>query len=1145
MALQIYYGTDLAVLADRALKEMSEEVASWPHKRSFLLVPEQTKADMERRFLDVHMRGQLAVDEAIASGNDSLMLTDILSFHRFAHRLASEIGAQNKDVFSTSMMTLMVHRILSATPGDFKMLSSMSRRIGFAAEIESVLGDFYRYNITSDMLRTEQIASSEIAFSQKMADFALLMDRIDALSDTLQCCAKGQPMRQMADLLDRLVSLGITNMNALPWPYKRLSYLKDTSIYIVGFGQTRDFTPEEHRIIMRLTQICEKVVICVCADFKNTDYLSLSDFSERSDAFRFGRQTFQSLLSAEPKAQCVAVESPDHRPLPLHHLSTCFLRRHIDNLPGTHPEVVRALFPSRIDELSYVAGRIKEMVLFEGYRYRDICVVLCDRQTYESDLRAVFSDFGLSGFLDKRRKLSDTSLMRFVYALLDLAVHGWSFESLMRCVKSGMCHLRPEEGDILENYVLKYGLFKGRRIFDADQYEARRDARGPEVYDMVMRALFPLRDIVEHLRHVRRCDEKAIALLEFLESYFVYSDSNSESQPIHHIEALAEEWISDNNQDAALALVASYNELHRMLEQLCGPFGNMAISNINFRDAIKSGMDAALAGAIPSFVDQVRITEPERAYHQPCRAMFIVGAKRDNFPFKSRPEGYLRDFERDLLGKALGIVFPSHAKDSTFSDFFTAYAMLSAVQEYLMVTAITAEEPSSVYTLIGQCLSDSCLIDHPVLSSEDPRALSRQIFQNYVSGVIKGVRATQSLRELETIAALARMRPEEFKLRIFDERYYDTTVSNEWTGRRFGEEKLSMSVSQVEEYARCPFSHFVKYVLRLEERKIFENNPRYSGTIAHAIAELAVNEYISRMNRASSDVEREELYQTILSGDFESWVDDLFSPACEMSRIHLFEEPSLVVGEGSKIKEISKQSLEAIFRQIHPLRYSPEHTEWFYGRGESPAIEIFLNEKNKSVAFNGVIDRVDVCRSDRLFRVVDYKTGSKEVDYDLLYAGIQLQLAAYLYAYAQTHPDLRPGDAGYFRIDAPILTLDTICSQDEMRERARDNREKEFALLSMKYETEDLELIAAHGIDQIKSHCTRMIRGEFDVAPYAKGKTKNNGPCEYCDFKAICGIDPARPPKKYIKPLPESIDEATNKRLNKAQTLIKILKEKN
>jgi len=1139
LALQIYCGTDVVALTDRALKEMSEEVSSWPRKRSFLLVPEQTKADMERRFLDVRLSSQSADEKEASSRNDSLMLTDILSFHRFAHRLASEIGAPNREVFSTSVMSLMVHRILSSAPDDFQVLSGMSRRIGFAAEIEKVLGDFYRYNITSEMLRSELIASSEISFSRKMADFALLMDRIDELSESLQCCSKGQPMRQTADILEHLALLKMNSAD-IPWPYNRLSYLKHTSIYIVGFGQTRDFTPEEHRIIMRLAQICEKVVVTVCADIKKT----MDPARHTSDAFRFGVQTMNSLLALEPRANVIEVKALHNRPHSLDHLSKCLLSRQVNNLPGSHKEIVRALFPGRIEELSYVAGRIKEMVLFEGYRYRDISVVLCDRQSYESDLRAVFSDFGLSGFLDKRRKLSDTPLMRFVYSLLDLSVSGWSFESLMRCVKSGMCHLSPEESDILENYILQYGLFKCRRVFDADQYNPTRDIRAPLIYEMVKRSLYPLRDIVDRMRQLRRCDEKAMALLGFLESYFVYSDPHSDSPPINHIEALSEEWISDNNQDAALALVASYNELHRMLEQLCGPLGNMSISILNFRDAIKSGMDAAMAGAIPSFVDQIRITEPERAYHQPTRAMFVIGAKRDNFPYKSRPEGYLRDFERDLLGQALGIVFPSHAKDSTYSDFFTAYAMITAVREYFMITAITAAEPSSIYTLIGQCVPDCQLVDQPVLSSEDPRSLSRQIFQNYVSGVVRGVRQTENMDEFETIEALALMRPQEFSPRVFDEAYLSSTVSERWISRRFGESKLKMSVSQIEEYARCPFSHFVKYVLRLQERQIFENNPRYSGTVAHAIAELAVNEYISCINKATSVEEREAIYQSFVSGDFKNWVENLFSPACEMSRIHLFEEPSLVVGEGSKIKEISRHSLEAIFRQIHPFFYSPEQTEWAYGKGESPPIEIFLDEKKKSIAFNGVIDRVDVFRSEGLFRVVDYKTGTKEVDYDLLYAGIQLQLAAYIYAYSQTHSDLRPGDAGYFRIDAPILSMDVICSQDEMRELAKESREKKFELLSMKYETEELELIAAHGISQIRSHCSRMIQGEFEVAPFAVGKAGNKAPCEYCDNKAICGIDPVNPPRKWIKPIPEMTDAITNKKLSKAKALINILADK-
>ena len=54
------------------------------------------------------------------------------------------------------------------------------------------------------------------------------------------------------------------------------------------------------------------------------------------------------------------------------------------------------------------------------------------------------------------------------------------------------------------------------------------------------------------------------------------------------------------------------------------------------------------------------------------------------------------------------------------------------------------------------------------------------------------------------------------------------------------EEAISFSPSRLERFSRCPFSHFVSYGLRPEERRIFQIAPREIGDIYHAcLMELA------------------------------------------------------------------------------------------------------------------------------------------------------------------------------------------------------------------------------------------------------------------------------------------------------------------
>ena len=52
----------------------------------------------------------------------------------------------------------------------------------------------------------------------------------------------------------------------------------------------------------------------------------------------------------------------------------------------------------------------------------------------------------------------------------------------------------------------------------------------------------------------------------------------------------------------------------------------------------------------------------------------------------------------------------------------------------------------------------------------------------------------------------------------------------------------------------------------------------------------------------------------------------------------------------------------------------------------------------RSVRFRGTIDRVDLNPDRKEYRIVDYKSGDKKVNYASLYYGLSVQLPAYLHA---------------------------------------------------------------------------------------------------------------------------------------------------
>ena len=99
MALNILFGEHANELIDECLEKISAEARLWPQKRAFLLVPEQIKADMERRFLRILNKQNATYD----SGFETLMLVDVVSFSRLSHRILSEIGSLSEEYLDDAL----------------------------------------------------------------------------------------------------------------------------------------------------------------------------------------------------------------------------------------------------------------------------------------------------------------------------------------------------------------------------------------------------------------------------------------------------------------------------------------------------------------------------------------------------------------------------------------------------------------------------------------------------------------------------------------------------------------------------------------------------------------------------------------------------------------------------------------------------------------------------------------------------------------------------------------------------------------------------------------------------------------------------------------------------------------------------------
>lgn len=194
-----------------------------------------------------------------------------------------------------------------------------------------------------------------------------------------------------------------------------------------------------------------------------------------------------------------------------------------------------------------------------------------------------------------------------------------------------------------------------------------------------------------------------------------------------------------------------------------------------------------------------------------------------------------------------------------------------------------------------------------------------------------------------------------------------------------------------------------------------------------------------------------------------------------------------------------------------------------------------------------MIELILLCGEDgKYIRVIDYKSSSKNIDLNEVYAGLQIQLLTYSDAICKEE-DIMPAGIFYFSLLEQMIKADKKISDEEIEELIRKNfRMKGLILADVKIikmndntlTSGSSKLVPAaitasgnvnekwtNGVDKeefkilqdyidyiIKQIATEILSGKIDLKPYNKeGKT----PCEYCEYKTICGFNTKQSNNNY------------------------------
>ena len=387
---------------------------------------------------------------------------------------------------------------------------------------------------------------------------------------------------------------------------------------------------------------------------------------------------------------------------------------------------------------------------------------------------------------------------------------------------------------------------------------------------------------------------------------------------------------------------------------------------------------------------------------------------------------------------------------------------------------------------------------------------------------------------------------------------------------------LKSSVSRLEEFAQCPFKFFVRSGLRANERKIFELDARERGNFQHDVLKI-FHEQLQAEGKRWRDLEptvARERIGAIAAAQMADFRDGLFHDSAETH----FAARSLAAA--------LQDFIEVIVGWMRgQYEFDPVAAELGFGGKDdrAPAWEMDLGGGHK-LALQGRIDRVDLWRDKNrdtaLAVVTDYKSGGKKLDSLLVQNGIQLQLLAYLGALRNWNAGFRTsgllpaiiekhagsetgvpaikkiipagafyvnlrgefkgggsraevlGDAGAKkmayrhngRFDAGELRKfdrrTEVSKGDQFKFRLTKNgglpANSPEALPRAEFDA------LLDGVEaQLSALGEQIFSGEAKVDPYRKG---TQTPCDFCDYRAACRIDPWTHQWRVLRATSESVE---------------------
>ncbi len=1047
-------------------------------KKSIIVLPDQFTFEAEKNILR-------------AAGASLAVNIRVLSFSRLAGNIIETYGGLAKKRISDSGKILSMNLAVDECRDELNVLDADSAKLS-PMMLETV-----------EMLKSSGVGFDDIAdvktddgvLSEKLREIGLIYSAYDAIVK--------RSYTDPSDLID--FAAGLVEKN---------DYFKGTAVFFDSF---ETFDKPKRSIIMSAVRSAEEVLVSLCMPSPNEKHESY--FEPVFDTYKKLMAKAKELSLEVSDEVITLTENKRSKSEELKRLEVSAF----SDTPEYSDDIPKDIFvyegKDAYEELEYTAATIRNLVMHEGYKYRDISVICADIAACSHSVESIFAKWNIPVHFARAERIDATPLVRFVFSAFNIALFGFRTEDILSYMKTGLLGLSGEDISNLENYAYVWKL--NGKAWKSDF------TRHPEGYGKKIDE-----NIKEQLDKMNETREKVISpLIKFSDSikntdavsicraiYSLLEDANAAEAISKQSEFCRDErhGLSDRADDGKRI----WTKLMGVLDQFAFTLGEKKITADKFYGYLKNVLEVEETRDIPTYLDSVQFGSPIELLQSSPKITFIVGCKRETFPAVPSTKGLISEGEKKLM-RELQIELENPVEQLTQIERFNAYKAISNPSEKLYLTYNISGGAAKSEVIENIELIFSGLEEIKTLSPDYYITTKNAAFSSYAKSFAANdsVKATLEsyfsdeenfVREdkidgrkkaLERGASQGKFEIED---RSVSERFFD--------GRM-------LSASQIETFYKCPFMYFCRYSLNAKKLETAEIGNRQYGTVMHYILEKTLRQgigsYIGNEEKLKEDT---ELFAKQYADEEMGGFDNL--GAQDKYRI-------------SRMVKAAYTLLLRLVEEFSQSKFEPKYFELSLQKGtEFPPLKI-KTDSGKEVEVGGKIDRFDLYTArdgSEYVRIIDYKTGSKEFKLSEVLFGLNMQMLIYLCAITDGGKYL---PAGVLYMPAKIDSFGAkrdASESDIQKERDKNQRMKGLLLDSIEV-VDAMEknvggrfvqatllkdgslkngnhLVSAKGFklifEYIRKTISNMAEDVLEGKCAADPVMVNSYNCEYCDYASVC-----------------------------------------